>query len=101
MTTKLDISSLKSQLLRALNWFKRYYLVLGVVAVALIYGWLILQINLLNRREPSEADVAAKLQSIKQPKIDQKTVDKIQQLQDNSVEVQALFKSARDNPFQE
>lgn len=101
MTTKLDISSLKSQLLRSLSWFKRYYLVLGVVAVALIYGWLILQINLLNRREPSEADVTAKLQSIKQPKIDQKTVDKIQQLQDNSVEVQALFKSARDNPFQE
>lgn len=98
---KLEVTAIKPQLVRLANWFKRYYVILAVVAVAAIYGWLILQINLLNRREPTEADVTAKLQSIKQPRIDQKTVDKIQQLQDNSVDVQAIFKSARDNPFQE
>ena len=101
MSRKLELQSLKPRLHKLLQWLKRYYVVLGVVFVAVIYGWLVVQINVLNRREPTDADVAAKLQSIKQPKIDQKIVDKIQQLQDNSTEVQSIFKSARDNPFQE
>jgi len=80
---------------------RRYAVVIFIVVMVGIYSFLVFRINMLNRIEPSSDDVAAKLQTLKRPKIDKSVVTKIQQLQDNSVEVQTLFKQARDNPFQE
>jgi dephospho-CoA kinase len=71
------------------------------VVVLLAYTFLVLRINSLSKAGPSEDAITEKLQSVKLPKIDKAIIDKIQQLQDNSVDVQTLFKNARDNPFQE
>lgn len=95
------LATVKPKLIATTAWARRYYRIIGIVLIAILYGGLVVQINLLNRREPSDDAVTEKLQTIKRPKIDQQTTDKLQQLQDNSNAVQALFKSARDNPFQE
>ncbi len=97
----IDIKDLNKKLRALLQWLYHHRIIVTIVAIVLLYGWLVLQINLLNRREPSDDSVAEKLQTVKRPKIDQQTIDKIQSLQDNNVDVQALFKQARDNPFQE
>ena len=56
---------------------------------------------MLDNQEPNEDDVTAQLQAVHPPKLDPAIITKIQQLQDNSVGVQALFNEARNNPFQE
>lgn len=97
----IDTKDLKPKITAAIQWLKKHRIIVGIVAVVLLYGWLVLQINLLNRREPSDEAITERLQTIKRPRIDQATIDKIQKLQDNNVDVKTLFKQARDNPFQE
>lgn len=80
---------------------KRYIVMSFFIFLALLYGGIIVRINMLNRQEPTEEAVTEKLQNAKRPRIDQDTINKIKELEDNSVDVQSLFKDARNNPFQE
>lgn len=97
----VNLAVINAKIKPVLAWLKRHRTFIGILAVLLIYGWLVFQINTMTRREPTQDAIDEKLQTIKRPRIDQKTIDKIQSLQDTNVDVQTLFKSARDNPFQE
>ena len=97
----LDFKTLSTKLVPVLHWLKRYRVILFIVSLVCIYSLLVLRINMLTNQEPSDNDVSAQLQSVHPPKLDPAIVSKIQQLQDNSVDVKALFNQARDNPFQE
>ncbi len=99
MKDKLDILSAK--IMPLIDKFRRYKTFIFLIVLLIIYGFLVIRINTLNNKEPSDTDVTTKLQTVSRPKIDQSIVDKIQQLQDNSVQVKSLFNSARNNPFQE
>lgn len=76
----------------------RVYLFIGLLV--LLYSFIIIRFISLNSIMPTINQVNA-ASNITTPHIDQATVNKIQQLQDNSVSVQALFNKARQNPFQE
>lgn len=96
--------NLKANLKKLINFFrglKRYEVFLFIIFFALLYGFLIFRINRLSSMEPSDDAVSEKLQTVKRPKIDQASIDKIQQLQDQNVEVKSLFDQARSNPFAE
>ncbi|MDB5163512.1 MAG: hypothetical protein JWS12_129 [Candidatus Saccharibacteria bacterium] len=82
-------------------FFRKYATFMAFVIIILGYSFMVWRINVFTSKEPADADVQNKLAGTKRPVIDQKTVDKIQQLQGNNVQVQTLFKQARDNPFQE
>ncbi len=101
MSMNIEVKNIPSYLRGLVLKARRYLPITFIVVAALVYGWLIFRINVLNRREPSEDAVAEKLQTAKRPKIDQSIIDKINELEDNSTEVQTLFKDARTNPFQE
>jgi hypothetical protein len=96
-----DLKDLKPLLINLLHWFKRYGLMIGLIIVSLMYAGLIIQINLLNRRQPTDEQVNEKLEKIVQPSINEDTVNKLKDLEENSKEVKSLFKNARNNPFQE
>lgn len=97
----IDVKDIKPILLKALNWLKRYAIITGIISIAIIYAYIILQINLLNQKEPSQDQVNEKLKNISQPSISEETVNKLKQLEENSTEVKSLFQDARDNPFNE
>jgi hypothetical protein len=78
-----------------------YKAFLFFLALASLYGFIVWRINVLSSAPPSASDLSSASQSAAQPHIDQNTIDKIQNLQDNSVNVQSLFDQARQNPFQE
>jgi hypothetical protein len=80
---------------------RRYVVVIFTVTTVALYGFLIFQISQASQAEPSPDAVAQQLTAVKRLKVDQQAIDKIQQLQDQSVNVQSLFQTARDNPFQE
>jgi hypothetical protein len=79
----------------------RYKLFGFFIILLTLYGFLIFRINVLNGKTPSDDKVNAKLTTTTRPHIDKSAKDKVQQLQDNSVEVRSLFNSARNNPFHE
>lgn len=91
----------KETLLKVVNVAHKYALVMFLVTMLAVYGFLLWRISYLSSLEPSEAEVTAQLKTAGVPKIDPEVVKKMQELKDNSVNVQTLFDQARDNPFQE
>lgn len=96
-----DLADLKPIILKALQGTRRHFKTIVFVVVALLYSYLVWQINVLNRRQPDEGVVTQKIQSVKRPTIDVDTAKKLKALEDNSQEVESLFKQARENPFEE
>jgi len=79
----------------------KYLPLIAFLLFMLVCSGLVLQIGQLSRQDPSDDAVSEKLSTIKTPKIDPATLKKIQQLQDQNVDVKSLFDQARNNPFSE
>lgn len=101
MAAKLNLDQITNKLQAFGQKAFRYLSFVFVLLLLGMYSFLVFRINSLTTAEPSEDAIAEKLQTVQRPKIDQASIDKIQQLQDNSVEVKSLFQAARDNPFHE
>lgn len=80
---------------------QRYRITLFIVFFLGIYTFLVAQIGTLVNSNPSQAAINEKLQTIKRLRIDQESIDRILLLEEQNIEVQALFKQARNNPFTE
>jgi len=97
----LDIKALPILLKSLLQRLSKYAVIISVIAVLLIYCFLVLRINMLSQHEPSETEVNDQLKTSNRLKIDQESIAKIEKLEDQNISVQSLFKNARDNPFSE
>jgi hypothetical protein len=101
MNKNLNVSDSVKQIKILLLAVKKHHIVIGFISVILLYSFLVFQINILSSVEPTDEEVTQKLEKIKRPIIDKEIVKKIKQLQDENIEVQAIFKQARENPFNE
>jgi len=84
----------KSFLIQAKKFIINHGLIFSGLVVLICYVYLILQVLVYKN-----ASVAKTEESTKAVRIDKSTVDKLNSLQDNSVQVQAIFNEARNNPF--
>jgi hypothetical protein len=98
MNNNVDLSSISKSLPDLLSKVSRYAALLFFIAVAGVYGFILLQINNLSNSEPSDSAVS---QLNKAPHIDENVVNQLYRLQDNSADVKTLFDEARNNPFSE
>lgn len=96
--SKLDVSAAGK---KAGAVFKRYAAFSFLVIVLCVYAFLIFRINMFTNTEPTDDQVLEKTKTTKRLRIDQSSIDKIQQLKDQNVGVQSLFEEARENPFQD
>jgi len=97
----LNLRTLLDKGLELLERAKRYAPILFCLFFAVIYGFVVYRVQVLNASEPSASDVTAKSTTASVPHIDPAVLRQLQQLQDNSVSVQTLFSDSRSNPFQE
>lgn len=98
---KIEISKLTDKLQAALVFIRRYVVFIFIIGLLTILTFFVFRINQYTQKEPTEDEFTSRLQTVQRPKIDQSVLDKIQQLQDQNVQVQSLFDQARDNPFSE
>jgi hypothetical protein len=96
----LDIKDIPKKAADILKGLKKYMVFACVILVLAAYGFLVFRINGYVSHEPDNEVVSERLDNLRRPKIDQSTIDKIQQLQDTNIQVKSLFDQARDNPFQ-
>jgi len=75
--------------------------VLFFLLIAAAYGFVILRINSLSTAPVDQSAVDSQAQSAAKPHVDANTIQQLQALKDNSVNVQTLFQDNRLNPFQE
>jgi hypothetical protein len=98
---KESLSKITKKISPILLKLTNYKLFIFAMFLLLLFGFLVFRINTLNNQAPSDEEVSAKLERVSSSYLDQSIVDKIEQLQDNSVEVKSLFDEARNNPFSE
>ena len=97
----MNNSKLAEKLQNDLRRAARFRLLSFIVVVTLLYGFIVWRINALYNAPVTSSALDSAQKATPRPHIDQATVDKITQLQDNNVNAQALFDQARQNPFHE
>jgi hypothetical protein len=97
----LSIAVVRERAGQVLQKLHKYALILFMLFLLCVYGFLTYRIYTLHQISADPSQVSQKLKTAGVPKIDEDVLHKIERLQDNSVEVQALFDQARQNPFQE
>lgn len=97
---KLTTKALLAKLNGLGKRLRPYSLLVFLLFVALLYGFVLLRISNLSNLQPPEEAVNSQVKAAALPHIDQSVVNQLQSLQNNSVNVQALFNQARNNPFQ-
>ncbi len=98
---KLNTKTLVTRLNALAIKGKRYFSLLAFLVVACLVGFLVVKINLLSNQEPPQEVIDAKLLEVRRPRVDEKVVKVLQDLEDNNIETQSIFIKARDNPFAE
>lgn len=98
--SSLDIKELPKKIAAMFKKVGKYGVFICVILVLATYSFLVFRIRTLATHEPDDEVVSERLDNLRRPKIDQATIDKIQQLQETNVQVKSLFDQARDNPFQ-
>lgn len=96
-----DLQKIAHRLLPAVTFAKRYIKFIFFIFIATLCAFLLFQVNSYGSVEPSEDQVTEKLTSVSRPHIDESSLKKIQELEEQNVEVKSLFQQARDNPFSE
>lgn len=96
----MNMNRLQESLRRSARQVLAFRVPLFLILLLSMYVFVAWRIDSLRNAEPDASTVASQAVTT-QPHIDQATVDKIKQLQDNSVSVRALFNQARGNPFKE
>lgn len=98
---KLELKNLPQKLLPVRVFIKRYIVFIFLMIMLLLFGFIVFRVNQLSQKEPSEDAIAEKLQTVQRPRIDQEALEKIQNLEDQNLQVRSLIREARDNPFSE
>mgnify|MGYP001031747670 CR=1 FL=1 len=94
-----DLKSLLPALERLAHQIKPYTGVMLFLLLACVYGYMVLRINTLSNAQADQNAVSSQVKSL--PRIDAKSVQQLETLKDNSVNVQSLFNQGRSNPFGE
>lgn len=102
MSTQITTDNLKGAALRLLRIANKYRGIIFFIVLSTLYGFIIWRINVLSTAPPTQADIkAAEESAAATPKLDEASAKAINNLKDNSVRVQTVFESARNNPFNE
>lgn len=94
----IDVKNTAALIIAKLQLLKPYRVLFFLIFVMTLAGYLLLQTDKATNAQPTAAQTMTITKTT--PHIDQAVVEQLQQLQDNSVSVKALFNEARTNPFQ-
>jgi hypothetical protein len=95
-----DLKALPAQLGRVGHKVLRFLPITFFLVLAGVYGFMLLRITMLSNAQPTDSQISDRASSLSQH-IDKRAVSQLQSLEDNSVNVQVLFQTARNNPFNE
>lgn len=98
---KKTTSRLFEKITPLLEGISRHRTTIFMVFFLGIYIFLVYRINGFINREPDPAALNTQLQTIQRLRIDQDSIDRLIDLEEQSVEIKTLFEQARNNPFSE
>ena len=97
----LDIKSIVPKLKKTWQKFAVHVPFAVIILVLLVYLLVVWQIRNLSAAEPSPEAESQAITAAKISKIDKQAIAQIQDLEENSPQIKALFDKARQSPFNE
>jgi len=97
---KLSKDSLSKFTRPAVAFFKKDAVPIFFGIIAIVFGFLIWRIGNLSSAEPSQDTLDEQLKTVVRPKIDADSIKRIEELEDQNIDIQSYF-TDRSNPFQE
>lgn len=95
---KLDNLTAKISPIR--NFIVRYAVIIFVLSVVSIFAFMTLNIAHYSNLEPTSDQTDERKNSLTSVKLDEKSISKIKELQDQNISIESLFDNGRENPFQ-
>ena len=96
----LNLSAIKTKFSAYVPIVSKHISFIAIIFILLVYIFTVFKICQLSNAEPSlEDQSSAEVTSV--PRVDQKAINQVQQLENNSPQVHSLFNQARNNPFNE
>jgi hypothetical protein len=101
MSLDINKQSMVEASQKAKGFYSKYKLTIIGVLLITLFGVIFYRINYFSSLKPTATMIQDQLQATTRPRIDQNLVEKLEKLESENIQVQALFKEARDNPFKE
>lgn len=98
---KLDKSYLTNKIIILATFIKRFRFVIVFAIFSSMYGYILLQVNLIDSKEPTAVQITEKTTKAPHTSIDPKLVEKITSLEEENVDIKTIFNETRKNPFTE
>jgi len=96
----MKLDSLIIKLLPVKTFIVRYAVVIFVVSVVGIFIYMTLSIARYANLEPTSSQAEDRKASLTAVRLDEKSITKIKELQDQNISIESLFDNGRANPFQ-
>jgi len=100
MNQDIKLSGLKQKISSYIPKVARHISFIALIIILLVYIFTVWRISQLASAEPSPEDESS-AEVANTPKVDQKAINQVLQLENNSPQLHSLFNSARNNPFGE
>lgn len=97
----IEVKDLPNRLLAAFQKAVRFMPFMFALIILGLYSFLILHVNQLMQVEVRDEDVEEIIRETAGLEIDRQAIEAIERLEDQNVEIEAIFQEARDNPFAE
>lgn len=101
MSKQIDINAYLAKIKKFKIIFFRHSGFVAILIILFIYLFTVWRISTLATAEPTNSAENAALATTNIPRVDKNAVNQIQSLEKSNVQIQSLFNSARNNPFQE
>lgn len=95
----MNKSNLMKRISIYITFCRQHLMILFIAVTVIIYGFLSFRVINGVNSQPNSNTLNQQANSTQAIRIDQKSLNKLRALQDNSVNIQSLFNEARNNPF--
>ncbi len=96
----MKLDAIITKLTPAKDFIVRYAVIIFVLSVVAIFAYMTLNIAHFANLDPTSNQLDEKTNSLTAVKLDEKSITKIKQLQDQNINIESLFDNGRANPFQ-
>lgn len=96
----MKLDSLSRQFSGLKDIFVKHALIIFVFFIVGLFGFMTFNIARFANQDPTESQKDETISAVKTVKLDEKSIQKIQSLQDQNISIESLFDNGRANPFQ-
>jgi len=96
----MNLENIISKLQPLKSFVTRYAVIIFIVTAASVFGFMTLQISRYSNAEPTSDQIEEKKNSLRQVKLNDEAVQKIEELEDQNINIESLFNNGRANPFE-